>query len=364
MISNMARRLSAVRTSSGTLRLNEGEAVHIGLDLHKATYHVSVSSAQRGLISTWVQPASPGALIERLRPILGQVAEVVYEVGPTGFSPALRLRAAGFTAQVIATSKVPIPACPEAKCDRFDCRRLALLAFKGMLHPVRVPTELEEADRQILRLRELLIRKTRSIQQQIKALLQQHGIPEPDGLAHWSERAVEALRQLELLPELRFCLDVMLDELEHAGRQVKRATRCLEELSQTERHNVASGAMRSVPGVGLVTAMTFRLVLPEPERVDDAGQIAKMAGLAPMVRQSGETRREGVLIRSSSARLRTALVEVVWRWVACDEAARAVYRRLVANTGRGKKAIVGVARRLGMLLWRLSCCGQPYRAAA
>jgi transposase len=215
---------------------------------------------------------------------------------------------------------------------------LAQLSAKGLLHPVRVPTEPEEADRQVLRLREPLICKTRSIQQQIKALLLQHGVPEPDGLAHWAERAVEAWRRLELLPELRFCLDVRLDELEHAGRQVQRVTRRREELSQTERHNVALGAMRSVPGVGLVTAMTFRLELPEPERFDDAGQVAaKMAGLAPMVRQSGETRREGGRIRSSSARLRTGLVEASWRWVACDEAARAVYRRLVAKPAAGRR---------------------------
>ena len=233
------------------------------------------------------------------------------------------------------------PLCPEAKCDRLDCRRLALLASKGLLHPVRVPTEQEEADRQVLRLREQLVRKSRSIQQQIKAFLLQHGIAEPDGLAHWAERAVEALRRLEVLPELRFCLDVMLDELEHAHRQVKRVTKHLEELAQAERHRAASGVMRSVPGVGLVTAMTFRLELPEPGRFDHAGQVARMAGLAPMVRQSGETRREGGLIRSSSGRLRTALVEAAWRWVACDEAAKAVYRRLVGNTGSGKKAIVG-----------------------
>ena len=45
-------------------------------------------------------------------------------------------------------------------------------------------------------------------------------------------------------------------------------------------------------------------------------------------------------------------------------AATCRYRRLVGNTGSGKKAIVGVARRLGVLLWRLSCRGEPYRAAA
>ncbi|HMB05048.1 MAG TPA: IS110 family transposase [Isosphaeraceae bacterium] len=364
MTDSKSRNSSVVRNLSDALRLGPGETAYVGVDVHKATYHVAVYSAQRGLIATWVQPASPGALIERLGPVRGHVAEVVYEAGPTGFQLVRSLRAAGFTAQVIATSKVPTPACPEAKCDRLDCRRLALLASKGMLHPVRVPTEQEEADRQVLRLREQLIRKCRSIQQQVKALLLQHGVAEPDGLAHWAERAVEALRGLELLPELRFCLDVMLDELEHAVGQVQRVTKRLEELSQAERHGAAAGAMRSVPGVGLVTAMTFRLELAEPERFVDAGQVAKMAGLAPMVRQSGETRRAGGLIRSSSARLRTALVEAAWRWVACDEAAKAVYRRLVGNTGSGKKAIVGVARRLGVLLWRLSTRGTPYRAAA
>jgi transposase len=364
MAGNKTRKLTVVRTSSDALRLGEDESAYVGVDVHKATYHVAVHSAQRGLIATWVQPARPEVLIERLRPIRSQIAEVVYEAGPTGFTLARRLRAGGFTANVIATSKVPTPACREAKCDRLDCRRLALLASKGMLHPVRIPSEPEEADRQVLRLREQLIRKCRAIQQQIKALLLQHGIPEPDGLAHWAERAVEALRRLELRPELRFCLDVMLDEWEHAGRQVKRVTTRLEELSKVERHRVAAEAMRSVPGVGLVTAMTFRLELPEPERFDAAGQVAKMTGLAPMIRQSGETRREGGLIRSSSARLRTALVEAAWRWVACDESAKAIYRRLVGNTGSGKKAIVGVARRLGVLLWRLSCRGEPYRAAA
>jgi transposase len=364
MTDTKARRLSVVRTSSDALRLDLGETVHIGVDVHKATYHVAVLSAERGLLATWVQPARPELLIERIGPIKGQVAGLVYEAGPTGFGLARRLRAEGLPAQVIATSKVLAPVGPEAKCDRLDCRRLALLASKGLLHPVRVPTPQEEADRQVLRLREQLVRKARSIQQQIKAFLLQHDIAEPDGLAHWAERAVEALRRLEVLPELRLCLDVMLDELGHAQGQVKRVTKHLEGLALAERHRAASGVMRSVPGVGLITAMTFRLELPEPGRFDHAGQVARMAGLAPMVRQSGETRREGGLIRSSSARLRTALVEAAWRWVACDEAAKAVYRRLVGNTGSGKKAIVGVARRLGVLLWRLSCRGEPYRAAA
>ena len=157
---------------------------------------------------------------------------------------------------------------------------------------------------------------------------------------------------------------MLLDELAHAQEQVRRVTERLKELAEAERHREAVAVLRSVPGVGPITATTFRLELPEPERFDHDGQVARMTGLAPQVRQSGQTRREGGLLKSGNARLRTVLVEAAWRWVACDEAAARRYRRLVGNTGSGKKAIVGMARRLGVLLWRLSVRGEPYRAAA
>ncbi len=79
-----------------------------------------------------------------------------------------------------------------------------------------------------------------------------------------------------------------------------------------------------------------------------------MIGLAPNIRESGETRREGGIMRSGNGRLRSVLVEAAWRWVAGDEGAAQTYRRLVGNTGSAKKAIVAMARRLGILLWRMS----------
>jgi transposase len=350
--------------TSSTLRLDTGEVAHVGVDVHKASYHVAVVTDLRGLVASWTQPASPDLLVERLKPIGSQIAQVVYEAGPTGFGLVRTLRAAALKAEVIAPSKIPTMPGPEAKSDRLDGRKLAVFAQKGLLRPVRVPTELEEADRQVVRLREQLARKLRVIQQQIKALLLQHGIAEPAGLTHWTAAAVDALRKLELKAELRFCLDVMLDERQHALEQVARATRRLEELAKADRHHAAVATLRTVPGVGPITAMTFRVELHEPGRFDNGGQVARMIGLAPQVLQSGPTRREGRLLKSGNARLRTVLIEAAWRWVAGDETAQAKYRRLVASTGNGKKAIVGMARRLAIVLWRMSQSGEPYRAAA
>ena len=171
MANTKTRKLTIVRTSTQPLRLEQGEAVHVGVDVHKSSYSVALYSDSRGVLTTWVQPARPEVLLERLRPVQSCIAQVVYEAGPTGFGLARLLRAEGYKAQVIAPSKLLAPVGPEAKSDRLDCRRLAQLSAKGLLHPVRVPTEQEEADRQVLRLREQLVRKTRSVQAQIKKLL-------------------------------------------------------------------------------------------------------------------------------------------------------------------------------------------------
>lgn len=186
-------------------------------------------------------------------------------------------------------------------------------------------------------------------------------IAEPEGLGHCSRQAVASLKGLDLDAELRFSLDVLLDERGHAVEQVARVARRLDKLMRAERHRGAVGVLRSIPGVGPVTAMTFRTKLPAPDRFRDSGQVARMVGLTPHVHRSGGSRRGGRLLKSDDARLRTVLVEEGWTG---DEAAKTNYRRLAASTGSGKKAIVGMARRLAILLWRMSVGGEPYRAAA
>jgi hypothetical protein len=67
MSNTKTRKLNIVRTPIQPLRLEPGEAVHVGVDVHKASYSVALYSDGRGLITTWVQPARPEILIERLR---------------------------------------------------------------------------------------------------------------------------------------------------------------------------------------------------------------------------------------------------------------------------------------------------------
>jgi transposase len=331
--------------------LEVGDRVFVGLDVHKASVHAALMV--NGLIvKTWSMPYEPAVIAASLEPYRSALCGVVYEAGPTGFSLARHLIGLGYAVTVAAPSKIPRLSGPQAKSDRLDCRRLVDFFAKGQLTGVAIPTETQEADRQVMRARGQCLHKVQRAKQQTKSFLLQHGIVEPDGLAHWSNASIQALRDLKLNAQLRFCLDRLLEELAYLRGELKAIEEHLDLLAHTARLRKAIRALDSHAAVGPWTAMAFAVEVYNPERFTQDKGIAGFTGLAPKVSQSGPTRREGPLMKTGRGELRALLVEASWRWVAKDAHARQLFGRLVRNTGSKQKAIVAVARHLSIELWK------------
>jgi transposase len=334
-------------------KLVEGDAAYIGLDTHKKTVHAALW-VNGVAVKTWSMAYEVGTILASLELYRDHLGGVVYEAGPTGYGLARALEKKGHAVTVIAPSKTP-QTPGEAKSDRLDCRKLVEYFANGQLHEVAVPTEQQEADRQVWRAREQCVNKVRRAKQQIKSFLMQHGVAEPEGLKHWSAASREALTGLKLRPELRFCLDELRADLEHLEEQLGRIEARLKELSGAKRHQKGMAVTDAHPGVGPLTAAAYTLEMFDPRRFQGDRQVASFVGLAPRVRQSGETRREGKISKTGRGALRALLIEASWRWIRKDPAAAEVFARLVRNTGSRRKAIVGMARRLAIELWRRLC---------
>jgi transposase len=343
--------------------VSEADVMTVGLDVHKATVHAALRSSGQE-IATWVMPMDNKTVVASLKRFAPALKKVVYEAGPTGYGLARALKKAGLPAEVIAPGKVPQEPNPDSKSDRLDCRKLAEYAEKGSLKPIAIPTEQEEADRQVVRLRDQLVGKQRRVKQQIKSFLLQQSLAEPAGLAHWSAEGLAALKAMRLRHQLQLSLAVLIEELEHLTAMRKRVERHQAWLMKQRRHRKGARLLQTHPGVGVVTATAFRLEVYQPERFDNAEQLTKYLGLAPRVRQSGARRREGPLIKAGRGSLRALLIEASWRWIRDDAAAAKTYRRIVRNTGSGQKAVVAMARRMAVHLWCMMCRGVEYRSAA
>ena len=359
----MGKKVADSRRMGKELRLLENEVLFVGVDVHKKTYDVALWSETRGIVKTWRQPANGALLCERLEPIREHVALVTYEAGPTGYGLFDTLCEAGFPAQGVAPSRTPASRSPSAKSDRLDASQLGFFSGKGILKGIYVPTLQERLDRSIERRRDQVAKQLKRVRAQIKSFLLAWGIPEPEGLKDWTLASVAALGELALDEELRGDLDSFLREHAFHKGELKEANGRLAALAKTERYAEQDKGIQRIPGVGPITSMTFLTEITRPERFATGKEVAAYVGLAPWTSRSGGTSRSGRIMKAGNRRVRRVLVQAAWQWVRCDAGARAVFRRLAARRKNTKIAILAIARRLPILLWRIATTGLVYTPA-
>lgn len=102
--------------------------------------------------------------------------------------------------------------------------------------------------------------------------------------------------------------------------------------------------LRSVPGIGPITATTLGADLPELGRLDRR-RIAALVGLAPVARDSGAFRGRR-MITGGRAPIRKVLYMATLTAIQHNPAIRAFYHRLVAAGRAGNVAVTAAMRKL------------------
>ena len=262
---------------------------------------------------------------------------------------------------VAAPSKIPRSVSAGAKTDRLDCLKLAHYAAKGLIRPIAIPTAEEESRRALLRRRHQLVDRVRQCKQRIKGFLLYHGFQEPEAIRTWRSDYAEQIAALPLLPEGRMTMESHLRELRFLTQELSDVAEQLAVLNRQPEHQPVMQSLTSVPGVGKVVATTFHLELFRPQRFRRGEEVASYLGLAPTVRHSGDKTPRGSLAPVGQKRLRSLLIEAAWIWRTKDPKAGELYNKLLSTTGVPQKAITALARKLAIILWRLSIEQRAYR---
>ena len=331
----------------------ENRPVFVGLDVHKKTYSVAIFEPQDGLVETWTCPAGEDALAAQLAGLGCPIEHVVYESGPTGFALARALERAGFAVSVIAASRIPRGYAASAKTDRLDAVKLANYFARGLLRPIAVPTVEQEGYRALVRRRKRIAESRAKIKQKIKGFLLASGITDPASLRSWTLAASKDLSALEIPPEHRTALASMVREYLFLLSEDKLLRAEIREATR-RMHSERFKRLTAVAGVGETAAAHFLAEVFSPERFDRPEEVTSYLGLAPVVSQSGNGPARGKLRPVGQKRLRGILVEAAWQWSWRDPEAKAIYNQHFAKHGIGQKAIVAVARKLAIKLWRLT----------
>lgn len=276
---------------------------------------------------------------------------VCYEAGCFGYEPARRMKALGVEVLVIAAQNWDDQHKRQVN-DKTDatvmCQRLSdyLDGHTKCLSVVYEPTPDEEALRAEARQREQLRRHiSRMAAQGRGALLLQGiavrgrwwGFPQWEGLCKAAPSWL--VEQLRLWKELIEFMEPRLRKIE--------AKLC------------ASANPRTLLfGEGELTQVLLERELIKPGRFKNPRQVGNYFGLCPSEATTGMDRRMGGITKHGNPRLRRLIIEAAWRLVRYQPGyiRFGKFLPVLRNpkaAGR-KKAIVAVARRLAVDLWRLA----------
>jgi transposase len=348
---------------AGKTLLAEDRTLSAGLDVDARGAAVALLDVTTGEVIFEGRLAHDDAIWQRfLARLPGCRILAFYEAGPIGFTLCRRLIALGIHCRVVAPSQVPKASnLQQTKTDRRDAFTLAQLYFHPPRSFVRVPSEQEEARRQLVRLREQLLEDKQRVMRRIKSLLLNYGLtPPPEGGQAWSRAYRQWLRQCHLdFEELRFTLDVMLDELDAIEQQLEQINQRLRELARHPDYRMAAERLMKIPGVGPLLAMTYLLELFRPAEFARAEALAAHLGLTPCEYSSGGKQRRGHITHWGPPALRRLLVEAAWVWSYKDQHAQLRFRTIRAGKSP-KIAIVGMARRLAVAMWAMTVRQEEY----
>lgn len=323
----------------------------VGLDIHRKSIVATALDPEGQLLDQTTLGTRDQELVDYLRRLGGQpsvvmeacsVWEHVYDAAST---VAARV-------ELARPYKVRVISEASLKSDKVDSRALAELLRLNAIPKSYAPEKPIRELRQLVRDRRHLKHLQTAIKNHIYATLLRKGIEYEDGVLGL-KRKRETLRLLKLAPVNRG-LD-LLKEFEDRCHGLDEAVH--DEFGKWREAQL----LRSIPGIGELTAVTLVAELCPITRFANAEKVCSYAGLVPTNHQSGETSYQGRLKKDCDEVLKEVLVEASWthRRFAKTSDATKIGRRVARRRGPGKGACAA-AHKLLKIVYVVLKRGTPY----
>lgn len=247
------------------------------------------------------------------------------------------------------------------KYDGRDAEMLARIARfdPHLLYPITHRGEQTQCDLELLQARDILVKARTSLINHVRGSVKAFGERLPKCSAHCFHYKV-----VEDVPDiLKPILLPMLEMIERLTDQIQSYDKIIKELCKTAYPETE--LLMGIKGVGTLTALAYILVLEDPSRFDKSRQVGSFLGLTPRRDQSGETDKQLRITKAGNPFLRRLLVSAAQYILGHfgEDCNLKVFGTRISDRGgknAKKRAVVAVARKLGVLMHHLWASGEVY----
>jgi len=318
--------------------------MYAAIDIHKHVFQAVTLDPESGQLDEARLPATREALAGWLARSDGQLVAVAIEATCGWRWVARELQARGVDVRLAepAQARALKGKKRQAKTDRLDARWLVMLLAKEMLPGSWLPPEDIQQLRDLTRLRQALRHDRTRWAQRLHAILLHEGWPcsRSELLRPRGRRWLEAL---QLDRHVRRVVEAQIEMITVIEEQMAEIDRELRTLARGDRRLLA---LQTIYGVGPVLACHLLAEIGDAGRFRRARQLVRVAGLDPVVLESGDSRRRGKLSKQGSPHLRWALVQAAQHTARRAESPdRDLYLQVKARAG-GQRATLSTARKI------------------
>ena len=292
---------------------------------------------------------------------LAKEVTVCYEAGLFGFELARWIICQGMKCVVMAPVKLD-EANKRVETDKLNARDICgrldryLSGNTRALTACRIPTRAEELARHQTRQRQSLLKDRNALEAQGRSLLWQFGYLSQGQTRWWEEVAWAGLQEID--PTVLSALGRWRVIILAINQQL---TELVDQLAQQAKTDLPPPLRQMPVGAGWLSLLILCREVMDWGRFGNRRQAGCFTGLVPSEGSTGESTRQGSITKVGNPVVRAILIEMAWRFVRFQPDYHALQpwrailnNRKVAGARARKKAIVAVARHLGVDLWRLA----------
>jgi transposase len=257
---------------------------YVGLDVSQRETSVCVVSETGQLIFEGKAKSDPGDLTKLLRKHAPLAERIGFETGVMSSWLWHELRRVELPVVCIDARHAHAALSVRMnKSDQNDARGLAELVRVGWYREVRVKSEESQKIRAILVARARLVSMRRDIENQVRSLVKEYGLLFPRAIGQQFRNTVNDLLGED--HQLLIVVAPLLSIHEHICRQQSEFD---DEVRRLAKQDETTQRLMTVPGVGVITALTFRHTIDDPSRFRSASLVGAYLGLTPRRNNRGK----------------------------------------------------------------------------
>ena len=339
--------------------MDKDSMLFVGLDLGDRWCHLAVLDQEGQMLEESRVPTTPEALRRRFSTL--SHSRVAMEVGTHSRWVSQALQELGHEVLVANARKLRVIFDNPRKGDRVDAHTLARLARLDpkLLSPIEHRSPQTQADLTVLHSRDALVRTRTLLINHVRGVVKSTGAR----ISLCSANSFPSRAATSVPESLRPALGPILDTIGALSLEIHGYDRQIEDLCAAKYPDCQR--LRSIHGVGPITALAFVLTLENPKRFQKSREVGPALGLVPRRDQSGRQDPQLHITKTGNTYLRRLLVSCAQYILGpfgpdCD--LRRWGLQLAGRGGRNakKRAVVAVARKLAIVLHRLWKTGEDY----